>query len=56
VAQPVSCSLASATPGAPTARNGHTPAAAALFPPPGRVDYKEVCIGILKIYDSLNAK
>ncbi|WIA31030.1 hypothetical protein OEZ86_001068 [Tetradesmus obliquus] len=22
----------------------------------GRVDYKEVCIGILKIYDSLNAK
>lgn len=22
----------------------------------GHVDYKEVCIGILKIYDSLNAK
>jgi hypothetical protein len=22
----------------------------------GHIDYKEVCIGILKIYDSLNAK
>jgi hypothetical protein len=24
--------------------------------PAGHIDYKEVCIGILKIYDSLNAK